>query len=149
MSSRKAKLVEKLVSKFEKEGPYTSAEVFRLAKIIIQQDDWQIGDSLGEVIHKFSPTDLKLLMDRYIEDEDLRYACGEQLDLSSKIAFLSYEHLEIVASYDWTSSNRKIASKLRDETEWIFAFRETRLEYLQLAKKASMLADKRFEQQTQ
>lgn len=60
------------MDKFQKKGPYTLKAALQVAKMCARSEDWQIGDTLSEVAHKFSPEEFDKLLHwkKHLPEED-------------------------------------------------------------------------------
>jgi len=64
--------VEQALEKFQNQGPYTLKETLRVAKMCARGEDFQVGDTLDEIAHKFSPEELRKLIhwEKHLPVED-------------------------------------------------------------------------------
>lgn len=96
-----SKLIEAAIDKFTEEGPFTFEAAFLLAEKCAKSDEWQIGDSLNEISHKFPPSEFRKLLNpaTYLSPEQLAlwYRGTELWKLSRLNAGHTDEHLKLIA----------------------------------------------------
>jgi len=115
--------LEAAINKFEKQGPYTFVNAFALAKRCARSNEWQLGDSLDIISHKFPLPEFKLLVNakshlnandfaiwaKGTDDWDIQ--CINHQHTNEQLALIA-ERVDIldgiVADVDWSKMPQRI-----------------------------------------